>query len=391
MHHPTEPQVARAAITAGAAAGATDQVATQSAPPAGVAPTVVDRARTEPIDPPPAGLLLPEGGTVCLFRALPGIGDMLCVVPALRAIRTNRPDVRVTLVTLPVAAGMAARYGRYVDEILEFPGFPGLPDRRPDVRAIPGFLASMHERRFDLAVQLHGIGDRTNDVVRLFGARRTAGFHPRGTPPPEAARYLPWREAEHEVQRWLRLLRHLGLPSDDTRLELPLADDADEQADVVLAEALGARARERYVVVHPGASVASRRWSPRGFSTVIDRLVAAGSSVLLTGDARERPLNALVRSMTAEPDRVADIAGRTTIDGLAAVLRRADLLVSNDTGVSHVAAAIGTPSVVVFTDTDPARWAPLDAALHHPIGGGSARRVAEEALRMLRRRRSHAA
>jgi ADP-heptose:LPS heptosyltransferase len=344
------------------------------------------------VEPPPAaGLLLPDGGSVVLFRALPGVGDLLCAVPALRAIRSHRPDVHVTLVTLPAVAPLAARYDRYLDEVLEFPGFPGLPDRRPDVRAIPGFLGAMHDRRADLAIQLHGIGDRTNDIVRLFGARRTAGFHPRGTPPPEPARYLPWREAEHEIHRWLRLLGHLGLPSDDTRLELPLAADAEAQADTVLDDALDGRRDRRLVVVHPGASIADRRWSPRGFSTVVDRLVAAGSTVLLTGTSRERPVTQLVRSMAATPDAVTDLAGQTSLDALAAIVRRADLVVTNDTGVSHVAAAMATPSVVVFTDTDPVRWAPLDTSLHHAIGGGSARRVAEEAVRMLRRRRPDAA
>jgi ADP-heptose:LPS heptosyltransferase len=344
------------------------------------------------VEPPPAaGLLLPEGGSVLLFRALPGVGDLLCAVPAMRAIRSLRPDVHVTLVTLPGTAPLASRFTRYLDEVVEFPGFPGLPDRRPDVRAIPSFLAAMHERRADLAIQLHGIGDRTNDIVGLFGARRTAGFYPRGTPPPEPARYLPWREAEHEIHRWLRLLGHLGLPSDDARLELPLVADAEAQADAVLDDALGGHPAVRLVVVHPGASIAVRRWSPRGFSTVIDRLVAAGSTVVLTGTSRERPITQLVRSMTANPDAVADLAGRTSLDALAAIVRRADLVVTNDTGVSHVAAAMATPSVVVFTDTDPVRWAPLDASLHHAIGGGSTRRVAEEAVRMLRRRRPDAA
>ncbi|HET7830186.1 MAG TPA: glycosyltransferase family 9 protein [Candidatus Limnocylindrales bacterium] len=344
------------------------------------------------VEPPPAaGLLLPEGGSVLLFRALPGVGDLLCAVPAMRAIRSHRPDVHVTLVTLPGTAPLASRFTRYLDEVVEFPGFPGLPDRRPDVRAIPSFLAAMHERRADLAIQLHGIGDRTNDIVGLFGARRTAGFYPRGTPPPEPARYLPWREAEHEIHRWLRLLGHLGLPSDDARLELPLVADAEAQADAVLDDALGGHPAVRLVVVHPGASIAVRRWSPHGFSTVVDRLVAAGSTVVLTGTSRERPITQLVRSMTANPDAVADLAGRTSLDALAAIVRRADLVVTNDTGVSHVAAAMATPSVVVFTDTDPVRWAPLDASLHHAIGGGSTRRVAEEAVRMLRRRRPDAA
>jgi ADP-heptose:LPS heptosyltransferase len=153
----------------------------------------------------------------------------------------------------------------------------------------------------------------------------------------------------------------------------------------------GGQLDQPLVVVHPGASIAARRWSPRGFATVLDRLVASGSTVVLTGSGRERAITELVRSMTASPDAVADLAGRTSLDALAAIVRRADLVVTNDTGVSHVAAAMSTPSVVVFTDTDPVRWAPLDATLHHAIGGGSARRVAEEAVRMVRRRRPDAA
>ncbi|HEX5828188.1 MAG TPA: glycosyltransferase family 9 protein [Candidatus Limnocylindrales bacterium] len=344
-----------------------------------------------PAAPLPAEMLVPRGGRICLFRALPGIGDLLCAVPAFRAIRTARPDVSVTLVTLPAVAELAARYEDYLDEVLPFPGFPGLPDRRPDVPAIPTFLGGMHERRFDLAIQLHGAGDRTNDVVRLFGARRSAGFHPRGETAPEPARYLPWVEAEHEIVRWLRLVGHLGIAGDDTRLELPVAPDADTQGEAVLAEALPPRAGRPLVIVHPGASAALRRWPARGFATVVDRLVAEGADIVLTGQAGERPLTALVRSLVAKPERVADLAGRTSLDELAGILRRADLLVANDTGVSHVAAALGTPSVVVFVGTDPVRWAPLDTTRHHAVSGGSARRVADEAARMLRRRRSDAA
>jgi ADP-heptose:LPS heptosyltransferase len=342
-------------------------------------------------NPLPAELLVPARGRICLFRALPGIGDLLCSVPAMRAIRTARPDVSITLVTLPAVQAVAERFGGYVDEVLAFPGFPGLPDRRPDVPAIPAFLSGMHERRFDLAIQLHGAGDRTNDILRLFGARRTAGFHPRGEVAPEPARYLPWQEREHEIRRWLRLVAHLGFASDDTRLELPLAADAHAQADALLEDAFGRRRRDRLVVVHPGASVATRRWPTRAFATVVDRLVAEGADVALTGSLAERPLTALLHGLVASPEHVVDLSGRTSLDTLGGLLGRADLLVANDTGVSHVATATGTPSLIVFTGSDPERWAPLDADRHHAVSGGSPRRVADEAARMLRRRHSDAA
>src|SRR5829696_857692 len=362
---------------------------------------LADRAADEPRAdaqvPLPAEMLVPRGGRICLFRALPGVGDMLCAVPTFRALRAARPDASITLLALPVALPLAERFRDHLDEVLAFPGFPGLPDRRPDIAAIPAFLAEMHERRFDLAVQLHGAGSHTNDIVRLLGARRSAGFHPRGEAAPEPARYLPWRETEHEVLRWLRLVRHVGLipdapeTSEETRLELPLARDAHAQAEAVLGEALGPRRRDRLVVVHPGASVAERRWPARAFATVVERLVGEGADVVLTGSAAERRLTQLVRSLVPDPERVADIAGRTTLDALGAILERADLLVANDTGVSHIAAALGTRSIIVFTGSDPARWAPLDAGRHHALTGGSPRRVADEAARILRRRRSDAA
>lgn len=343
---------------------------------------------------PPGTLLVPEGGRVCLFRALPGLGDLLCAVPAMRALRRARPDVRVTLVTLPAAVPLAERFRAYLDEIVPFPGFPGLPDRRPDVPAIPGFLAEMHARRFDLAIQLHGTGDRTNDIVRLFGPRRSAGFHPRGEAAPEPARYLPWREDEPEVERWLRLVAHLGWPSDDARLEFPVNPAARLEARRLLDDALedrsaagrspGDRSPRPLVLVHPGASTAERRWPARAFAGVVDRLAGEGARVVLTGTAPEAELTALVRSLAASGTEVADLAGRTSLDVLGALLERADLLVANDTGVSHLADALGTRSVIVFTGSDPVRWAPRDRERHRAVPGSSPRRVADEAVRMLR-------
>jgi ADP-heptose:LPS heptosyltransferase len=332
----------------------------------------------------PALDLVPAGGRVCLFRALPGLGDLLCAVPAMRALRLARPDASITLVTHPATVEIARRFRGYLDEIIPFPGFPGLPDQRPDVRALPGFLASMQSRGFDLAVQLHGAGDRTNDVVCLFGARRTAGFTPRGTPPPEPARYLPWHEAEHDAVRWLRLLTHLGLPASDPDLEFPAAPDADAQLDAALAAAgLSGFEGPAPVVVHPGASTAARRWPARGFAAVIDRLVLDGRPVMLTGSAADRDATALVMRLVEHPDAVIDLTGRTSLDALAGLLRRAKVLVANDTGVSHLAAALRTPSVIVFSATEPGRWAPLDTSRHRVVVGGSPRRVAAEALRLL--------
>lgn len=331
---------------------------------------------------------IPPGGRILVFRALPGLGDLLCAVPALRAIRRMRPDVEIVLVGLPSTAPLVRRFPASVDRFLPFPGFPGLPERPADVRRLPGFLASVQSWRADLAIQLHGSGDLTNAVTALFGARTIAGHHPAGTVPPDPARFLPWIESTSEIRRGLRLMAHLGWPSDDESLELPIDPLADAEVDAYVPLAAGGALSDPFVCLHPGAATPARRWPPAAFAAVGDELASAGYGIVLTGGRDERLITAAVAASMRAP--ALDLAGRTTIDTLAAVIRRSALLVCNDTGVSHVAAALRTPSVVVFRDSDPARWAPLDRRLHR-VARGSVREVVGEARRLLGDRHPHAA
>jgi ADP-heptose:LPS heptosyltransferase len=114
--------------------------------------------------------------------------------------------------------------------------------------------------------------------------------------------------------------------------------------------------------VHVGAQLASRRWPARRHAAVGDALAARGWRVVFTGSAAERALvDEAVRAMRHP---AVDLTGRTTLWTLGALIASARLLVCNDTGVSHVAAATRTPSVVVACGSDVARWAPLDARRH---------------------------
>jgi len=295
---------------------------------------------------------------IAVLRALQ-LGDLLCAVPALRALHAEYPAARITLIGLPWAHAFVERFRRYLCDFVEFPGYPGLAERACDPARLPGFFAEMKERRFDLAIQLHGSGEITNPLVARLGARHSAGFYRRGHFCPDAERFVEWRDDEHEVARYLRLLSRLGIAARGTALEFPLQDE-DWQAWASFG-----LERDGYVVVHPGSQLPSRRWPPERFAAVADALADEGLQVVLTGTQGERAVTAAVLRAMRRP--ALDLTGLTSLGALAALIGRARLLVANDTGVSHIAAALKAPSVIVASGSDPRRWAPLDRARHRVL------------------------
>lgn len=310
---------------------------------------------SHPCRPPPAVRGL------AVFRALQ-LGDMLCAIPALRALRAAFPEARISLVGLPWAAQLAGRFPRYIDDFIPFPGHPGLPEQPLQAALLPAFYAAARARRFDLAVQLHGSGQISNGVVAALGARTVAGYFPADGSQPPPGFFIPYPERGPEPLRLLGLARFLGAPVLDGRLEFPLTgpDEAELQASGLAA----GLAPGAYICLHPGARHRDKCWPPRCFALVADSLAAEfGLSVVLTGSPQEADLTAAVaRHMSSS---AIDAAGPLAIGAMAALMSHARLLVCNDTGVSHIAAALRLPSVVIFSQADMERWSPLDRDRHH--------------------------
>jgi ADP-heptose:LPS heptosyltransferase len=291
----------------------------------------------------PGVLLDAEPRRIALVRARTGLGDLLCGVPALRALRARLPDARITMVGFAETAPVLARQAAYVDELLALPGWPGIPERPVRADELPGFLEAARERRFDVALQVYGANPAANVLTAALGAAVTGGFVvPGATPDPDLVTHLPYPHHLHEVDRHLALLEHLGAPPvDGGHLELPLHPE-DEQEAAALGLEPG-----RYALVHPGATSPSRRWPAERFAAVREGLEADGLEVLVTGTPGEREL-------------VGAVGGRAvtglSLGGFAALVRDAALLVGSDTGATHVAAATGTPSVTAFLSGDPRRF-----------------------------------
>lgn len=304
---------------------------------------------------------------IVVFRALQ-LGDMLCAVPALRAIRQGEPAARITLVGLPWAESFATRFKSYIDDFLPFPGAPGLPEQGADAAQLRAFERQCRERRFDLAVQLHGSGAYSNAVVGRMGAQCSAGFVPHDGAAATPARAdgegvehgLPWPESGSEVHRCLELTRAMGYQDWGDHLEFPLAA-LDYATFQVLCDKFRLEPG-RFVVIHPGSRMPSRRWPVERYASVADKVAREGYRVVLTGGAHERDIAQALTARTHEP--IIDFCSKTSLGTLAALIAHARLLICNDTGVSHIAAAMGTRSVVVACGSDVARWAPLNAQRH---------------------------
>lgn len=295
-----------------------------------------------------------------VFRALM-LGDMLCATPALRALRAACPEAHITLIGLPWASELAGRLASVYD-FEPFPGWPGLPETpQPAAVEMQAFVARVRARSLDLVIQMHGSGRLTNALLSELGARHRAGFfEQRGdVRPGDKSLWMEWPQQGNEITRLLGLTSHLGFAQQGTALELPL-----EFQDYVQAQALIPGSR-RYVVVHAGSQLPSRRWHAQGFAAVGDRLAEAGYEIVLTGTAGERPVVASVaKSMT---HGAFNACGSTNLWSLGALLASARLLVSNDTGLSHMAAALGTSSVIAACGSEVERWAPLDTLRHRVL------------------------
>lgn len=312
-------------------------------------------------------LPIPSIARILVVRSLPGIGDLLCSVPALRSLRSAYPLASITWLGLPGTEWFGKRFAHLIDDWLPFPGFPGIPEGWQGAEATVEFLQFVQTLSFDLTLQIHGSGIYINPFLTLMGGQLRAGFYLPGQFCPDADFFIPYPQTLPEVERLLQLMTFLGLPDQGTALEFPL--NADEyQAGLRLLDAHSLTPGE-YVCLHPGASSRDRCWEPTEFARVAQQISAKGYRIVLTGTGGERDLadQVIAQLEISGQRRPVNLAGRTCLGGLAVLLQHSALLICNDTGISHLAAALEVPSVVVFSNSEVQRWAPGDSRRHRVI------------------------
>jgi len=309
-----------------------------------------------------------------------GLGDYVVAQPALAALRAAYPDATITLVTSPPVAALLDGRPSPVDEVLAAPrvagvrGEPG-PDGPPNdpPEVVEAFCAAMRARDFDLGVQLHGGGGNASPLLLRFGARVTAGSRAPGAAPLD--RTVPWTAFQHDLLRWLEVVSLVGAEPVHLRPHVAVTEQDRAEAAPAL-DAPGDTAAGPLVAVHPGATDPRRRWLPHRLGELGAELDARGARIVLLGGAGDAPLVDDIRAgLGAAADRALDLSGRLSLAGLVGVLDRADLFVGNDSGPRHLAEAVGTATVGVFTRANLVDVAPLFRARHRVLVSWASRCV----------------
>lgn len=298
-----------------------------------------------------------------LVIKLAGVGDLLTATPALRSLRRSFPQAHIAVLVSPGTAAVLER-SPLVDELVLWHGFRDLSVeaalRAGSIAEAWRLLRRLRGSRYDAVLVLHHLTTRPGALKYALLALAT-GAPVRVGLDNGRGWFLSNRVrdegfgARHEVDYCLAVAQAAGAQAESGPLELTLSEQAVAQADRWLRPLpLGP-----IFAVHPGTGSYSpaRRWSVGNFAAVADQLTERyHAQVVLLGGPEEKGLAEEVA--TAVSHRPLNLAGATTLQEAAAVLARCCLLVSNDSGLMHVATAVGTPVVAIFGPSNHRAWGP---------------------------------
>ncbi|MEW6270784.1 MAG: lipopolysaccharide heptosyltransferase II [Thermodesulfobacteriota bacterium] len=287
---------------------------------------------------------------------LDAVGDVLMTTPALRALTESARGRHLTLLTSRAGAAAAALVPE-VDDVLvhDVPWMKATASDAPPAldRAL---VRRLRRGGFDAAVIFTVYSQsplpaallcRLADVpLRLAHCRENPyQLLTDWVPEPE-----PERLVRHEVRRQLDLVASVGCTTHDERLSLRVPPRAAAAARRKL-RALGLEPHGRWLAIHPGATAPSRRYPVEGFAAAARELAAGGWALVFVGARGERALVDEIRRLAGV--RAHSLAGETDLAELAALLALSPLLIANNSGPVHVAAAVGTPVVDLYALTNP--------------------------------------
>jgi predicted lipopolysaccharide heptosyltransferase III len=286
-----------------------------------------------------------------LVVRLRSIGDTVLATPSLFALKRFLPNAQVDILVEDWVAPVLDNHP-HVDNViaLERGGFMTRARVARELRAA----------NYDVVYNLHG-GTTATFLTRATGARHRVGFksyqygqlHNHQAPSP----LLLWQQQKtHSVEQQLALLGWTGVPvTDRPRTSLGISPKAAETVERLLVEA--ELSGQNFALIHPAAAFATKQWAAEKFARVVEFLAERGISSVAIAAPNEQALLEQLRSQTS----VNVVTFALSLPEVTALAARSRLFVGNDSGIAHIAAAVGTPSVVVFGSSNIAHWRPWNS------------------------------
>lgn len=314
------------------------------------------------------------------------VGDSVMATPMLRAVRELYPNSHIAYLmrryVKPIYTGMP-----WADQLLTYR--TGKTTARAGRGVFFDLAARLRAGKFDMAILLPN-SFRAALICKMARIKRILGYERDGRGFLLSDRLLPAKERGKFIptpmlRTYMGLARYLGAPGRDCHMELFVTPSERRDAETILKNAdldpaAGRSPESPWVLLNPGANYgAAKCWLPDYFAQVADQLITRhNATVLISAAPRERAIVSAILAQSAQAPRLVDLSAHgLTLGALKEIVRRCDLMITNDTGPRHIAAAMDTPVITIFGPTDPA-WTqinyPRERQLSVPVFCGPCQR-----------------
>ncbi|MGE5224396.1 MAG: glycosyltransferase family 9 protein [Omnitrophica WOR_2 bacterium] len=290
-----------------------------------------------------------------------GLGDYVFTLPALQAIRDAYPQAEIVLLGLEWHNDFISTRPGPVDRVLVVPGNLGLrrsPSSQDEFKKLENFFSKIQNENFDLAIQMFGGGLYSNPYIKRLGARFTVGL--KAPDAEELDRWVPYIYFQPEILRFLEVARLVGAATENLEPHVEIIKaDLQESFEIIPEN------DQPLIALHLGGGDMRRRWSPVNFAHVANVLSTAGNQVVVIGTELEKEAINEMHFHLARP--VINLVNRLSLGGLAGLLSRCSLVISNDSGPVHLAGAVGTATIPIYWCGNLVNAGPVTRTLHRPM------------------------
>lgn len=298
---------------------------------------------------------------IAILRAN-ALGDFLVTLPAIQAIRTKYPDAEIILLGRPWHKDFLIAGRTPVDRVIIVPVMKGIRNEineRENPTQQQGFFEKMQKEHFDIAIHFQGNGISANPFLNRLKAALTVGLTTESAEPID--RSIPFYYYQSEVLRYLEVAELIDAKTDCIEPHINVLDKDVEE----IKGLLNFLDKKPFVVLNPFAVDIRRAWPADNYAPLADWLKEKGFEVVFSGSKEEK--EAVDQIISKMKYKAINTGGSVTLEGLAAILQNAALVISGDTGPLHLARAVNTPTVGLYWAPNLINWGPLSRSIHRPV------------------------